>query len=461
LQYDETVDVVVAGAGVAGLMAGIFAAAEGASVLLVEKQPLSGGSSYISGGFFAFAGTAEQLAIGVTDTPQRLADDLLAVGGGLNEPGLIQLYTENQKEAYDLFKEMRVHFEPPVLSSGQSVPRSHQTYMPYLIKTLERELQASGTARIEWEKRISNLIQDHSGRIVGAEITDRDGRMRTIGARHGVVLACGGFSRNADLIARYAPDQRKAIRVGGMGNVGDGLILAEKAGAVLRDMDQVKGTFGCHPDFSGDEHLILLANYAGAIMVNTEGRRFVNESLSYKLLGNACLAQPQSLAFEVFDERIMAKSQPRTEMFDFRDVADRGYITSANTIEDLAAAIGVPAAALVNEIAAYNAVVSGKAADPFGRATLSRDYGALTPIDMPPFYAFKATSGVVATYCGVAVDTSLHAVRKDGSPIEGLYVIGEMMGGFHGQAYMTGSSLGKAAVFGIQAGRNAGGTALR
>lgn len=452
--YNQTVDVLVAGAGVAGLMAGIAAAMEGASVLLVEKQPIPGGSSYISGGFFAFAGTDEQREADAPDSGERLRDDLLAVGGGLSDPALVDLFVQHQHETYEFLKALRVHFSPPVLSSGQSTPRSHQTYMPYLIETLEREYRACDGTALHWDTALTGLIRDETGRVVGATVRDKAGAVLRVAARRGVVLASGGFSRNPDLIAQYAPDQANALRIGGAGNTGDGLLLAQAAGATLKDMDQVKGTFGCHPAFSGTEQLILLAYYAGAIIINTQGRRFVDESLSYKLLGNACLSQPGGIAFEVFDERVMAKSQPNTEMFDFRDIASRGYITTANSLAELAAAIEVPAGALEAEVARYNEGVDGSVADAFGRASLSRNSGVLTPLDTPPFYAFKATSGVVATYCGVAVDTALQVIDGHGAPIMGLFAVGEIMGGFHGQAYMTGSSLAKSAVFGKLAGHH-------
>ncbi len=453
----KDVDVLVAGAGVAGLMAAVTAAHAGARVRVVEKQPVSGGSSYISGGFFAFAGTEEQAALGISDSSAQLEADLLTVGGGLSDPALVRQFAYNQFVTYEFLKLLGTHFQPPVLSSGQSVPRSHQVYVPSLIGTLEKELAASG-GKLVWNTSLRELTVGSSGLVAGLAVKGGDEIVR-VRPNKATILATGGFSRNREMIERFASGKGRALLIGGNGNSGDGIALAESAGAVLRDMDQIKGTFGCHPDYSGDSSEILLSNYSGAIIVNKEGRRFVNESLSYKLLGDACLEQPDCLGYEIFDRKVMDRSQPGTEMFDFDDVARRGLLVTAGSLEELAGRIGIPPENLIGEIDGYNARIRAGEPDPLGRRSLSMGYGEPLPIDEPPFRAFKATAGIVATYCGVTVDRFARLLDAEGLPIDHLYAIGEIIGGFHGRAYMTGTSLGKSAVFGRIAGMHACGGA--
>lgn len=144
----------------------------------------------------------------------------------------------------------------------------------------------------------------------------------------------------------------------------------------------------------------------------------------------------------------MDRSQPGTEMFDFDDVARRGLLVTAESLEELAGKIGIPPESLAGEIDGYNARIRAGEPDPLGRRSLSMGYGEPLPIDEPPFHAFKATAGIVATYCGVTVDAFARLLDGDGRPIDHVYAIGEIMGGFHGRADMTGTSLGKSAVFG-------------
>lgn len=366
---------------------------------------------------------------------------------------MIDAFITEQHDTYDFLVLLGTHFQKPVVSSGQSVPRSHQTSIPTLIRSLEKELKASG-GDIFWNVSVAELSSDERGIVAGLRHLGSEAIVR-VRPKKATILATGGFSRNRAMIERFAAHQRHALLIGGNGNVGDGIALLEELGAGLRDMDQIKGTFGCGPKRSGDEAEILFSNFAGAIIVNTEGRRFVDESKSYKLLGDACLAQPEHVAFQIFDQTVMKHSQPGTEMFDFEDFAKRGLFEIAETIDGMATRIGVPVATLVEEIANYNAQIEAHESDPLGRSSLSMGYGEPTPIETPPFYAYKSTTGIVATYCGVTVDRFARVLYRNGRPIPGLYAVGELMGGFHGKAYMTVSSLGKSAVFGRIAARHA------
>jgi fumarate reductase flavoprotein subunit len=213
--------------------------------------------------------------------------------------------------------------------------------------------------------------------------------------------------------------------------------------------------FGAYPRSKPGDHEILLLFYLGAIIVNLHGRRFTDESASYKIIGDACLAQPDHLGFQIFDEAIRTGSSAGVPLFDPEPAIANGHAIAAPTLAALAERLGIEAAELEQAVARYNAGVASGSDPDFGRSGLCNGAGVRVPIATPPFYAYPSTSVVLATYCGLTVDTGAQVRDVFGTPIPRLYAAGEIMGGFHGPSYMTGSSLGKAAFFGRIAGRNA------
>jgi fumarate reductase flavoprotein subunit len=450
-------DVIVIGGGLAGHCAALAAAEEGATAALLEKEQRTGGSTALSGGFFAFADTPLQRARGIADSNDLLYDDLRKVGGPATDPALLRAYVDGQRELHDWLLERGAAFPAVERSAGQSVPRSHQGDIGRILDLIASRAAATGRVTLRTGAAARRLLRDgNEGRVTGVR-TDAG----TIAARGGVVLATGGFSRSEELLREFAPNQAKALRIGGAGNVGDGLRMAWRLGAGLRDMSFVKGTFGTHPTTGTEKHEILLGFYMGAIVVNRLGRRFIDESASYKLLGDACLAQPDALAFQIFDQNILDRSEPDVPLFDIKPALERGLVVRAETPEELARLCGIDPAALADTLRRYNAGVDAGRDPEFGRDGICNHSGALVRIDQPPFYAYPSTSVVLATYCGLTVTPEAEVLDVFAERIDGLYAAGEITGGFHGTAYMTGTSLGKAALFGRVAGRNAARRAAR
>ncbi|MGE0418386.1 MAG: FAD-binding protein, partial [Acetobacteraceae bacterium] len=232
----------------------------------------------------------------------------------------------------------------------------------------------------------------------------------------------------------------------------DGLLMAWQMGAGVRDVAYIQGTFGKHPTNHTCRHS-LLSVYKGAIAVNLHARRFVDESLSYKLLGTASLEQDGDHTWQVFDQPIYDSHEEEVSIFDVRHRHADGMLVEANSLDELAARMGVDAATLKDTVARYNAHVRAGSDPDFHRRHLVHNHGALVPIETPPFYAHASTAALYGTYCGVTVDPAMRVLDVFGEPIEGLRAAGEMVAGFHGAAYMTGSALGKALIFGRIAGR--------
>ena len=442
-------DVIIVGAGLAGFCASLEALATGGTVLLLEKQDNVGGSTVLSGGAMAFAGTEEQARAGIADDGPRLGDDLLRVGEHRNDPALVETYVAHQAETYRWLKAQGVRFTSVQLGGGQSVPRSNRVDTKQMIGALADQARANPRFLLRTGTAAQRLLT-HNGRVAGVRVAGEE-----ILASHGVVLTSGGFSRDEALLALFAPAQRNALRIGGRGNTGDGLRMACALGAGLADIGYIRGTFGTHPDAGPEQLSIIHPMYKGAIIVNRQGRRFIDESVSYKVIGDACLQQPEALAFQVFDAPIMAMSVPGVATSDMRAGLEDGRVLEAPTLEALAARAGIAPAEFLATVDRYNADVAAGRDTAFGRASLAGSYGALRPIATAPFYAFPSTSSVLATYGGLSVDAAMRVRDVFGTPIPGLFAAGEVTGGLHGAAYMTGSSLGKSAIFGRIAGRNA------
>lgn len=443
---EHSYDVIVLGAGIAGLSAAAAAAEAGLSVALLEKTGAIGGSSAMSGGFFAFSGTDEQAAAGVDDNAEVFLADMLEVGGHVNDELLLRAYLEHQRETYEWLKSHGVEFSALELSSGQSRARSHLSPIKEVLATLAASVEKRG-GRIFMQHRAVELVRDTGCRVTGV-IAETGSDRAEFAALGGVVIASGGFSRGEDLLSTFAPDQLKGIPYGGLGNTGDGLKLAWKLGAGLADMAYISGTYGSHPDTGLEFHELLTAYYMGAIIVNEQGKRFVDESQSYKTLGSAVLKESHGLGFEVFDATVRTRSHPGVPLNDIGMLEDIGHVFKAETLEELAAQAGIDPAGLAATVADYNEVVAGKRADDFGRTGLCNGIGELLPIVQAPFYAYPAKTLMTTTYCGITITPEARVRAIDGEVIRGLYAIGEVTGGFHGAAYMTGTSLGKGAVFG-------------
>jgi len=445
----------VAGGGLAGFAAALEAAQHGAEVLLIEKMQEIGGSSAMSGGCLAFAGTDLQRAAGVEDSNELLRSDLIEVGQHDNDPALVDAYVAHQLETYEWLRAQGVRFSPSIeSSSGQSVPRVHTVDPADMVRALAARCSDVGRVTVLMGTQARRLLREGESSPVHGVLAEGPGGPLTIHARGGVLLASGGFCRNAELVNRFAPHYAEAVFVGGEGNVGDGLLMAWKLGADLRDMAYIKGTFGKHPVDTHNNHSCL-AVYKGAIAVNQEGERFVDESISYKLLGDAVMRQSYHTGYQIFDQPIFDSGDDRVRILDFGRRMEEGLIVKAETLEALARQIEVPWETFRDTVERYNRFVDAGRDAEFGRTALVHKQGALRRIEQGPFYAYPSTAAVFGTYCGLRVDASMRVIDVFGEPIARLFAAGEVVGGFHGGAYMTGSALGKAAVFGRLAARSA------
>ncbi len=453
-KWEEEADLIIVGAGGAGLAAAAEAGTRGAKAIVLEKLPVMGGSSAICGGALAFAGTDMQEEKGIKDSSELLYKDLMTVGENVNVPALVQAYVDNQLDTYKWLKQLGVNFINVTILSGMSVPRAHNVKPGNVIKILSDAAKEKGT-RIIFGTATQRLVVDgQTGRVRGV-IAERRGKSVAFGAKKGVILASGGFARNKILIGKFVPPMANAKVLAGLGSQGDGLKMAWALGADLQDMPYIKATFGFDLEAKTITEDIAAVFYHGAIIVNKEGKRFINESKSYKLIGDVSLLQTDAMGFQVFDSAIRDKRVKADPGGSLESLEKRGRIFSAPSLAELAQKIGVPPAALEETVREYNANLE-KGSDPqFGRATLAGGFGKPVKIDAPPFYAFPSAAAILGTYGGILINDKTQVVDVFGRVIPGLYAAGEITGGVHGAAYMTGTSFGKSLIFGRLAVKNA------
>jgi fumarate reductase flavoprotein subunit len=458
-QWDSEADVVIAGAGGAGLQAALQATQAGASVIVFEKQMrIWDSSTAIAVGRASFPCTDLQQKNGVEDSKELMARDILETGRHKNDPMLVQAYVDHALETYRQLCALGIVWSPTVTAmAGMSVPRGHLTDMIDLVRTLKRAAETRGVP-VVFQTPVTGLVTDDGGNVLGAAVRERSGKTTHIRARKGVVLASGGFARDPERLRAIEPRFAQVVATSGVGNTGDGLRMAEALGADTRDIEYVQPSFELHAT-GGTSDDIMILYYQGGIIVNARGERFVNESISYKDIARACLDQPGMMGFQVFDQAVYEKavaaqaaagqSSPMT-----LDGNKIRLLVKGCTLEELAENMAVPPGALRRTVERYNRFVDeGRDAD-FGREVLAGNFGKPVRVDRAPYYAYATIGHLLATYGGIAVDAQMRVLKK-GRPIPGLYAAGEVMGGFHGASYHSGTGIGKALIFGRIAGNSA------
>lgn len=457
-KWDMEYDVVIVGSGGAGLSAAVEAAKRGLKTLVLEKEPIIGGSSIICGGKWAVSGSELQKEQGVKDSEELFVKDMLVCGQYKNDPELVKAFVKENNEMWHW-----VHTAGGIkplalnLAGGQSVPRSLVVKPSEVIQFLKAEATKNGATIVMKAKAERLLWDDANQRISGVRVK-RAGKTLAVKANKGVILCAGGFSRNPEMLKKYAPQLEKAGVIAGLGTQGDGILMAQAYGADMIDTNFIKATYG----FAVDAKTIAEksnSQYMGAIVVNKNGKRFGNESVSYKLFADWALVQPESKSWLVLDEnirKVAAKKNPTQDGYLWNPI-DKGekpdYVAIGNTIEEAAEKAGLDPKAVAETVKRYNGFVDAGKDDDFGRQGLAQGKSKLVRIEKAPFYIFAATGAMIATYCGVRITPKAEVVDVFGETIPGLYAAGEMTGGVHGAAYMNGTAFSKGMAFGRIAAR--------
>lgn len=437
-----TTDVLVVGGGGAGLTAAIAAQEAGAKVILIEKMVMLGGNTnYATAGMNA-AGTKLQASQGIEDSAEKFYNDSFQGGKEKNNPKLLKTLTEKSPSIVEWLEERGVDLSDLTITGGQSVKRTHRPKSGEKVGSAVIDGLVSYAEKhgidIQTSTRAISLIVGDKG-VRGMKVI-KDGKEYTIHAK-AIIMATGGFGANSKMVVSYKPELEGFGSTNSPAITGDGIQMVEAIGGDLVDMTEVQ----THPtvQHKGNVMITEAVRGEGAILVNREGKRFVNELETRDVVSNAELSQTGKSAFLVFDQGV------RNKVGAINSYVKGGLTKEANTVEELGKMIGVDEKALVETVENYNVMVSTGKDTKFGKRTLART------LEKAPYYAIEVSPAVHHTMGGIKINEKAEVIARTGKIIPGLYGAGEVTGGVHGANRLGGNAITDIVVFGKIAGENA------
>ncbi len=481
-------DVVVIGAGGAGMSAAIEAADAGKSVIVVEKAAMTGGNTTRATGGMNAAETPEQQknefgeAAGIEKTiaaakesypelaeltatvEQQYADwqaagsqgyfdsielfelDTLVGGKNVNNHELVEVLATQAKDGIEWLKTVGADLSQVGSFGGASVKRIHKpvdengktlSVGSYLVPILEKAMLDKGVTLYTETAATEILMQD--GKAVGIKATGKDANY-TINTKS-VVVASGGFAGNSEMVISYKSDLEGFASTNAATITGDGIKMAEAVGAALVDMEQIQ----IHPTVEFNSAALITEGLRGdgAILVNQDGKRFFDEVGTRDAVSAAEIAQPGGYAYLVIDQKMVDASSV------IAGYIKKGFTVQGESYAELAEAIGCDAATLEETMNKWNEAVANKNDAEFGRTSFAN------PLDTAPYYAIKVSPGVHHTMGGIKINTNTEVLDKEGNVISNLFAAGEVTGGVHGANRLGGNAVADIVVFGRIAGQNA------
>ncbi|HFI0057243.1 flavocytochrome c [Streptococcus suis] len=442
-ELKDSYDVVVVGSGGAGMSAAISAKDAGASVVLLEKMPVIGGNTAKSSAGMNASQTKFQEAEGIADSNDKFYEETLKGGKGTNDPELLRYLVDNSASAIDWLDGLGITLSNLTTTGGMSEKRTHRpadgsAVGGYLVNGLyynlvEREVPIFVNANV-------TKLQENDGAVTGVEV-EIAGETKKISAK-AVVLATGGFGADLEMVAKLNPALEGYVTTNQEGSTGDGIALAESKGAATVDMEQIQ----IHPTVEQETSYLITeaVRGEGAILVDANGDRFVNELETRDKVSAAINALDPNHAYVIFDDALKERVKAIAQY------EEKGLVKTGATLADLAKEIGVPADKLRATLDVWNKAVADKNDAAFGRTS-----GMDNALNTGSYHAIKVAPGVHHTMGGVKINTNAEVLKTDGSAITGLYAAGEVTGGVHGQNRIGGNAVADIIVFGRQAGMKA------
>lgn len=440
----EKADVVVIGAGGAGLAAAVEAYDNGAKVVVLEKMPMVGGNTNRATGGLNAAGTPQQEKAGVQDSQQLFFDDTMKGGYNKNNPELVKVLTTEAKNSVEWLTKLGADLSDVGRLAGASVNRAHRpsgggAVGATIVQTLKKAAEDRKIDVRLWNEA-KEILKDKDGNVTGVKVVNKDKKEYTINAKS-VVIAAGGFSANQEMVVKYKPELKGFATTNHAGATGDGIVLGTKAGSKLVDMAEIQ----THPTVVPGKGVMVTEAVRGngAILINKDGKRFVNELLTRDVVSKAILEQKDKVAYLFFDEGMRKSLKAVEEYFDMK------LVTEADSIEALADQLKIDKNALKETVGKYNAAVTAKNDTEFKRPDMP------ITLDKSKFYAIEVTPAVHHTMGGLVINNDAQVVGENGQPIKGLYAAGEVTGGVHGGNRLGGNALADIVTFGRIAGKGA------
>lgn len=481
------VDVAIIGAGGAGLAASIEAKDQGADVLILEKAAFSGGNTVKATGGMNAAKTpyqdentfseAEESAIrkqievarekypdlkeltdtvegqleaylkdpqGYFDSPELFMLDTMVGGHGINNPDKVKALTDHSAATIEWLKENDMPLTSVGNAGGASVKRIHRPVDAdgktmavgnFLVPRLTELAEKKGV-KILYSTPATELLVDDNHAVIGVQAGDV-----TVHAKS-VIIASGGFGADLERVASLKPELKGFVTTNAPGITGDGIDMATKIGAATVDMDQIQ----IHPTVEQETSSLITEGVRGdgAILINQEGKRFIDEVATRDVVSAAEIAQPGGYAYLIFDQAMVDQSAP------LAGYISKGFAIQGEDLESLAKAIEVDPASFTATMTDWNAAVAAKSDPAFGRTAFTE------PLAKAPYFAIKLSPGIHHTMGGLVTDSDCRVLQEaDQAPIANLFAAGEVTGGVHGANRLGGSAVSDIMVFGRIAGQKA------
>ena len=486
-------DIVIVGAGGAGMTAAITAADEGMTVVVLESQPAVGGNSVKSTGGMNAAKTADQdenefaeaagvektlaaaaanyadneavteLAAAVQaqwdayqadpqgyfDSTELFALDTMIGGKGINDPELVNTLVGNSADAIEWLRTQNIDLTNVASFGGASVKRIHRplndegkvvSVGAYTVPLLETAMNERENVTLLLDTTATEILVGEDGAAVGVVAVGKTGNTVTVNAP-AVVLTTGGFGANLDMVTEFAPQLDGFMTTNAAGIQGQGIAMAKALGADTVDMEQIQ----IHPTVQADTASLITEGLRGdgAILVNANGERFIDEVGTRDVVSAAEIAQPGSFSWLIVDQKMVDASSV------IQGYISRGLMFTGETSEALAGELGIPADAFAATLETWNGYVAEKNDPDFNRTSFAQ------PLDTAPYYAVKVTAGIHHTMGGLKIDSETHVIDTEGEIIPGLFAAGEVTGGVHGANRLGGNAVADFVVFGRIAGAEA------
>lgn len=445
-------DIVIVGAGAAGLSAALVAQEEGANVLLLEKGGVSGGSTVRSGGKILAAGTPWQEKQGYTDTPDMMYEYLMSFDrDGIMSEELVRAFCDASAENLQWLEDRGVQVQDVEYIHSALTPwRVHNTmggggqtsgHGGQITAPLTNLYEGNGGQTI-YNCRAEELITDESGAVVGVKATMSDGTPVTVNAK-AVILATGGYAKNEEMLDKYEDFlPNNLYGTVPATNVGDGLVMATAVGAKNFDAPGLQLVYVSYDCYCG-------INEESGLIVSEDGLRVVDEYTYQSHVAQALADADSTCGYYIAAKKDGMAVEPYP-MIQWGVTME--YVPHAATIAELAAQIGVDAAALEATVARYNELCAKGVDEDFGKPA---QY--MIPVEGDEYYAFRMTPGTSVTFGGLEIDTGAHVLDTNDQPIPGLYAAGEVAftGLFDAEYPCCGMAIGSAVYYGRIAAQNA------
>lgn len=455
---EMTADVVIIGAGGAGLAAAVQANQNGSSVIVVEKMGKVGGNTILAGGALNAVDDRSETAIKQNDSVEWHYEQTLSGGDYQGDPVLVHTLVSNAWDGVEWLKELGMEFDESKLFTvtGGLWERAHKPVMPVgtgFFDAYNRYIDTHEGVEVLLNTRATEITVGEDGRVNGVIATGETGNTVTLKANNGVIVATGGFAKSVELRQAYntqwADLGESIMSTNHAGATGDGIKMMMKLGADFVQMGNIQ-LLPLGDPATGSLSGNIEMNVETRIFINKEGNRFVNEGGRRDEMTQALFEQTDNYMWIVMDSDKYPTGDEKNNFNEsVNELIAAGRAVKGETLEELAAAMNVPAENLIAAVDDFNAHVASGETDAFGRTLYE------TPIDNGPFYAAPRVPTVHHTMGGVRINQYAQVIDENGFIIPGLYAAGEVTGGIHGANRLGGNALTDTVVFGRIAGDSA------